>query len=401
MNTAVRRTVVRRTSVAIATVATAGISTLFVGAAPANAVAESCGATGHLIAPGVCEQTFTSGAVHFTPDDQMTQLEVLLVGAGGSGSIQPATNTNGYASAGGGGAVTVTDFSGTTTALNGHVPTPGHPGTVTDGTTIATAPNGLNGEANGHGGASGNGNAGATATIEGPTPVPYGGGGGAGAAAAATPTPGTNADGGQGVVVGNIVPVGSLFTGDGNCYGGGGAAGVANVEGLANAQGVPGCGGGAPTSAAATALSAPIANSGGGGGGLNIPQTAKQVSGASGVVVIRWTAATHVTLHFSANGHGTAPAPQTVDVGTVVTKPADPTATGYEFEGWYTTPSLKTPADFSAPLTFSRTYYAKWLPALAPTGLDVSPVAPAAAVGALVLGLGLFVAAQRRRRWND
>ena len=43
------------------------------------------------------------------------------------------------------------------------------------------------------------------------------------------------------------------------------------------------------------------------------------------------------TVTFDSNGHGTAPAMQTVEEGENAVKPADPTAEGYSFQGWYTT----------------------------------------------------------------
>ncbi len=393
------KTATRRTSMAIAAVAAAGVSTLFAGAAPANALGP-CGPTGNLVTAGICEQTFTSGSVSFTPTASMTKLEVLLVGAGGSGSNQPASNTNGYASAGGGGGVTITDFSGATVPLTGTVPAPGSPGSVTDGTTTTTpALNGLDGAGNGNGGASGNGNAGAVATIGTPS-VPYGGGGGAGAAAVTPTTAGVNANGGAGVTISSIAPAGSLFTGDATCYGGGGAAGVAGVAGVTNTKGTPGCGGGGPADATATSLSLPTANRGGGGGGVNKTSAAiaAQRAGAGGAVVIRWTAAPTVVLTFDANGHGTAPASQDVQPGTAPTKPADPAATDYLFGGWYADEALTTPADFSAPLTAATTFFAKWTPELAATGAIVDPAVPGAALLAVMVGIGVVTLARRRRQ---
>lgn len=67
------------------------------------------------------------------------------------------------------------------------------------------------------------------------------------------------------------------------------------------------------------------------------------------------------TLKFDANGHGTAPAAQTVAVGGTVTEPEDPTATGYTFGGWYTEPACTTEYTFGA-LNADTTVYAKWTP---------------------------------------
>ena len=126
--------------------------------------------------------------------------------------------------------------------------------------------------------------------------------------------------------------------------------------------------------------------------------SAAQRAGASGVVVIRWTAAPTVTLTFDANGHGTAPASQDVQPGTAPTKAADPAATGYLFGGWYADAALTTPADFSAPLTAATTFFAKWTPELVATGAIVDPAVPGAAVLAVMIGIGVVTLARRRRR---
>lgn len=377
----------RRTSTALAVVATAGVSTLFVGATPAFAATEACG-DGELIAPGVCEQTFTSGTSTFTPTATMTQLEVLLVGAGGAGADQQVTNTNGYAAAGGGGQVRIVDFSDAAGPLQITVPAPGAPGSVTDGTTTEPVANGADAGFGGEvGGASGSGFSGASGVSNSATP--YGAGGGAAA------SPVGNADGGAGVIVSTIAPSGSLFTGDTACYGGGGAIGVAGV------QGIPGCGAGGPADTTATALIAPVPNSGGGGGGLSSVQTPEARAGASGAVVLRWTAA-NITLTFDVAGNGTAPVSQSIVPGTAPVRPADPTAEGFQFQGWFTDAAFTTPADFAAPLTASVTYYAKWLRVLPDTGADTSMPQLAAGAAAVLAGAALAgVAAYRRRRQAD
>jgi len=377
----------RRTSTALAVVATAGVSTLFVGTAPAFAATEACG-DGELIAPGVCEQTFTSGTATFTPTATMTQLEVLLVGAGGSGADQQVANTNGYAAAGGGGQVRIVDFSEAEGPLQITVPAPGAPGSVVDGVTTEAVANGSDAAFGGEvGGMSGSGFGGASGVSNSATP--YGAGGGAAA------SPVGNANGGAGVIVDDIAATGSLFDGDTDCFGGGGAIGVAGV------QGIPGCGAGGPADTTATALNAPAANSGGGGGGLSSVQTAEARAGASGVVVARWTAA-NITLTFDVAGNGTAPASQSIVPGTAPERPVDPTAEGFEFQGWFADAAFTTPADFDTPLTASATYYAKWLQVLPDTGADTSLPQLAAGAAAVLAGAALAgVAAYRRRRQAD
>ncbi len=66
------------------------------------------------------------------------------------------------------------------------------------------------------------------------------------------------------------------------------------------------------------------------------------------------------TVAFDTNG-GSAVAPVTVDTGFTVTKPADPTKSGYTFGGWYKDSTLQTPWDFAnGTVTADTTLYAKW-----------------------------------------
>ena len=66
------------------------------------------------------------------------------------------------------------------------------------------------------------------------------------------------------------------------------------------------------------------------------------------------------TVSFDANGHGTAPAAQTVEDGKPAAKPADPTESGWTFGGWYTEAACTNAFDFSTPITADITLYAKW-----------------------------------------
>ena len=363
----------RRTSTAIVAFAAVGATSMFAGAGSASAApSEACGLDGTLVAPGICELTFNSGSTTFIRTAQMTKLEVLLVGAGGASSDEPVPSVTGYA-AGGGGEVRIVDFSAGTTDLDLTVATAGVASTssVDDGTTLTAAGNGTDALATTNGGTSGNGNSGT-----------FGGGGSGG-------SPVGTLDGGPGQVVSAIAPVGSLFTGDSNCYGGGGA--VSSSSGVGTAT----CGGGSGTAGGASIVP-PVANSGGGAGGVSTSQTALARTGANGVVIVRWTAAT-VNLSFSANGHGAAPASQPIVAGNVATAPTAPTAPGFQFQGWYTNASLTTLADFSAPVTASTTYFARWDPQLAATGVDINPVQIPLAAGSILLGAVLVLAAYRRR----
>ncbi len=66
------------------------------------------------------------------------------------------------------------------------------------------------------------------------------------------------------------------------------------------------------------------------------------------------------TVAFDTNG-GSAVNPVTVDAGGTVTKPADPTKSGYTFGGWYKDSTLRPPWDFAnGTVTADTTLYAKW-----------------------------------------
>ena len=70
-------------------------------------------------------------------------------------------------------------------------------------------------------------------------------------------------------------------------------------------------------------------------------------------------------LTYDMQGHGTAPAAQTVYSGTanVLTVPTEPTAQGYYFGGWYANAACTgTTFDFSTALDDNTTLYAKWTP---------------------------------------
>ena len=66
------------------------------------------------------------------------------------------------------------------------------------------------------------------------------------------------------------------------------------------------------------------------------------------------------TVSFDANGHGLAPAVQTVEHGNTVTKPDDPFTSGWTFGGWYREAACINAFDFSTPITGNITLYAKW-----------------------------------------
>lgn len=80
------------------------------------------------------------------------------------------------------------------------------------------------------------------------------------------------------------------------------------------------------------------------------------------------------TVTFNANGHGTAPASQTVLSGNKATEPGAPTASGWTFGGWYKDSACTETQkyDFNTPVTSNLTLYAKWT-----EDTPVTPPAPA------------------------
>ncbi|MBR5117537.1 MAG: BspA family leucine-rich repeat surface protein, partial [Muribaculaceae bacterium] len=67
------------------------------------------------------------------------------------------------------------------------------------------------------------------------------------------------------------------------------------------------------------------------------------------------------TVTFNANGHGTAPASQTLWSNyDKATTPTAPTANGFIFQGWYTEAECINQWDFNTVVTGDMTLYAKW-----------------------------------------
>ena len=67
-----------------------------------------------------------------------------------------------------------------------------------------------------------------------------------------------------------------------------------------------------------------------------------------------------VTLSFDANGHGTAPSAQSVESGTKPERPADLSADGWDFTGWYSDAACTAAFDWNAALNSDSTAYAGW-----------------------------------------
>ena len=66
------------------------------------------------------------------------------------------------------------------------------------------------------------------------------------------------------------------------------------------------------------------------------------------------------TVSFDANGMGKSPDAQTVGYNSTVTKPKDPSISGYIFGGWFTDSACTDAFDFSTKITADITLYAKW-----------------------------------------
>ena len=66
------------------------------------------------------------------------------------------------------------------------------------------------------------------------------------------------------------------------------------------------------------------------------------------------------TVAFNTNGHGSAPASQTMYSGNKAIQPADLTASGYTFGGWYKDAACTQAFDFNTAITGNITLYAKW-----------------------------------------
>lgn len=254
---------------------TGGTATGLVGATSLSTSASAtslCGGGATKIDATTCETTYHGTSV-WTPPAGVTSVQALLVGGGGDGAL--GVNGQNYGYGGGGGAVMVVDLLNSTPASI-------NPGgsdqntVVTQGVSTYTANAGA-AAAEYSPATSGNGNSGDTNSSG-------GGGGGAGAGS-------TSPDGGAGAIVSTIAPQGSLFSNDTNCYGGGGAGADINTD-----FGVPGCGAGTVSAYdGVAAASTPFSGAGGSASSANF------VTGASGVVVIRYSLKAPPTVYFATN----------------------------------------------------------------------------------------------------
>ncbi len=81
---------------------------------------------------------------------------------------------------------------------------------------------------------------------------------------------------------------------------------------------------------------------------------------SSALTVTYPVSVTTYTVTFNANGHGTAPAAQTIESGGKAAEPTAPAAEGYTFGGWYKEASCSNKWDFNTAVTSDITLYAKW-----------------------------------------
>ncbi len=79
---------------------------------------------------------------------------------------------------------------------------------------------------------------------------------------------------------------------------------------------------------------------------------------------LTYSAGNYYTVSFNMNGHGSAVSPQNIASGSTVTTPSPaPTATGYNFGGWYENAECTGSVfNFSTAITANKTLYAKWTP---------------------------------------
>ena len=88
-----------------------------------------------------------------------------------------------------------------------------------------------------------------------------------------------------------------------------------------------------------------------------VAKSVKEAEADAGINHVNPGTACAVTFY---SDGGSAVAAAHVESGSVVAKPADPTKSGYRFDGWYTDQALTHAYDFNTPVTASITLYAKW-----------------------------------------
>ncbi|MCR5151324.1 MAG: InlB B-repeat-containing protein [Clostridiales bacterium] len=89
------------------------------------------------------------------------------------------------------------------------------------------------------------------------------------------------------------------------------------------------------------------------------------------VLYAKWTINSY-TVSFNMNGHGTAPASQSVEYGKTAAEPTAPVVEGYTFGGWFTDAACKSGYNFSLPVNSDLVLYAKWTLDTANTVISVA-----------------------------
>ena len=78
-------------------------------------------------------------------------------------------------------------------------------------------------------------------------------------------------------------------------------------------------------------------------------------------------------ITFDSNGGSTVDSVNVKD-GATLAQPANPTKYGFDFGGWYCNPELTDPYDFSKPVTYGFTLFAKWDEAYWGANVDLKPI---------------------------
>lgn len=109
------------------------------------------------------------------------------------------------------------------------------------------------------------------------------------------------------------------------------------------------------------------------GGGVFLKSYSLSYSRLYGYGTPAYTDNSGHTITFDSNGGSEVGSVNVKDGGTL-TAPANPTRYGFNFLGWYCDPELKDPYDFSTPVPYSFTLYAKWEEAYWGANTNLIPV---------------------------
>lgn len=298
---------------------------------------------GHTFAGGPGAK-FTTESIVVTPGDSLT---VIIGGAG----VDTTSNAGGGTGQGGGGGsfvyATPTTDGLLVAAGGGGGSGYGVPG---GGATTSPAGSGLGGSG-GSGGSDSGGGGGAGLLGDGADggqgngPGPTSTGGSAGQAAPAF-------TGGSG---GDLVGFNRPGTAGG--FGGGGGGGAGGYMG-AGGGGGGGYTGGAGGAGGTGGGGMPVGGNGGASYSLGTMAGIDTNTGNGAVTISRTVA----TTTFDTQGGSAAPDPETTNVGCVIPAPGDPTRAGYEFSGWFSSPTGGVLRDFADPVGSDSTLYAQWSP---------------------------------------